>query len=115
MKISALPSEICRQVQDLKLWAEKNGAEIGLVAQATGLMTVTLKAGRDEAIVLIDDLRRKLRGQGGSVVALRIPEELRGALDVWGCDGNALPLMKEIKRRFDPNRILNPGRFVGNI
>jgi FAD/FMN-containing dehydrogenase len=24
-------------------------------------------------------------------------------------------LMREIKRRFDPNRILNPCRFVGNI
>jgi glycolate oxidase FAD binding subunit len=40
---------------------------------------------------------------------------LRGGFDVWGCDSNALPLMREIKRRFDPNRILNPGRFVGNI
>jgi glycolate oxidase FAD binding subunit len=36
-------------------------------------------------------------------------------VDAWGCDSNALLLMREIKRRFDPNRILNPGRFVGNI
>jgi glycolate oxidase FAD binding subunit len=40
---------------------------------------------------------------------------MREGLDVWGCDSNALPLMREIKRRFDPNRTLNPGRFVGNI
>jgi FAD/FMN-containing dehydrogenase len=24
-------------------------------------------------------------------------------------------LMREIKRRFDPNRTLNPGRFLGGI
>ena len=28
---------------------------------------------------------------------------------------NALPLMREIKRQFDPNRTLNPGRFLGGI
>ena len=28
---------------------------------------------------------------------------------------NAFPLMREIKRRFDPNRTLNPGRFLGGI
>jgi glycolate oxidase FAD binding subunit len=28
---------------------------------------------------------------------------------------DALPLMREIKRQFDPNRILNPGRFIGGI
>ena len=36
-------------------------------------------------------------------------------IDLWGCQSDALPLMREIKRRFDPNRILNPGRFVGGI
>jgi FAD/FMN-containing dehydrogenase len=28
---------------------------------------------------------------------------------------DSLPLMREIKRRFDPERILNPGRFLGQI
>ncbi len=52
---------------------------------------------------------------GAAWLHLGVPQVLRGGLDVWGCDSNALPLMREIKRRFDPNRILNPGRFVGNI
>jgi glycolate oxidase FAD binding subunit len=85
------------------------------VAQANGLMTLALKSAPDAAIALIEHLRGKLRASGGSVVALQIPETLRGRLDVWRCDSNALPLMREIKRRFDPNRILNPGRFVGSI
>jgi FAD/FMN-containing dehydrogenase len=28
---------------------------------------------------------------------------------------DTLPIMRELKHRFDPNRILNPGRFVGGI
>jgi glycolate oxidase FAD binding subunit len=78
-------------------------------------MAVALKSSPDAAIALIKHLRGRLHGSGGSVVAQQFPEALRDGLDVWGCDSNALPLMREIKRRFDPNRILNPGRFVGNI
>jgi glycolate oxidase FAD binding subunit len=78
-------------------------------------MTVALKSSPDAAIALIKHLRGRLHVSGGSVVAQQFPEALRDGLDVWGCDSNALPLMREIKRRFDPNRILNPGRFVGNI
>jgi FAD/FMN-containing dehydrogenase len=28
---------------------------------------------------------------------------------------DTLPLMRELKHRFDPNRILNPGRFRGGL
>ena len=52
---------------------------------------------------------------GGSVIVLQIPDALRGTIDVWGPDQRSRALMNEVKRRFDPGRILNPGRFVGNI
>ena len=78
-------------------------------------MTVALNSAHDAAITVVERLRAKLIDLGGSVVALQVPDSLRGKIDVWGCNSDALPLMREIKRRFDPNRILNPGRFVGNI
>jgi FAD/FMN-containing dehydrogenase len=37
------------------------------------------------------------------------------AIDFWGGAGDALPLMAAVKRQFDPQRTLNPGRFVGGI
>jgi glycolate oxidase FAD binding subunit len=118
LKVSLLPSDVCALSAELQQWAAKDGMKIGVVAQAAGLMTVALKSGHDAAgaaIALIEHLRWRLQGSGGSAVALKIPQELRGGLDVWGCESNALPLMREIKRRFDPNRTLNPDRFVGNI
>jgi glycolate oxidase FAD binding subunit len=115
LKVSLLPSDVCPVSSELQQWAASEGTEISIAAQASGLMTVALKSSPDAAIALIRHLRARLHSSGGSVVALQIPETLRGRLDVWGCDSNALPLMREIKRRFDPNRILNPGRFVGNI
>jgi len=115
LKVSLLPVDVCPVSLELQQWAAREKIEIDLVSQATGLMTVALSGSLEKAIALIEHLRARLRGSGGSVIALRIPEPLRAGLEPWGCDSNALPLMREIKRRFDPNRILNPGRFVGNI
>jgi glycolate oxidase FAD binding subunit len=115
LKISTLPSDLCLLCSELQDWAAKKDMEIAVAAQANGVVTTALKSSPDAATALIEHLRERLRNVGGSVVALQVPGPLRNKLDVWGCESNALPLMKEIKRRFDPNRILNPGRFVGNI
>ena len=115
LKVSLLPDELCAVSSEMQQWAAAEALDIDVVGQANGLMTVALNSTPDAAIALIERLRARLLHSGGSVVALQIPDNLRGSVDVWNCSSNALPLMHEIKRRFDPNRILNPGRFVGNI
>jgi len=47
------------------------------------------------------------------VVAGKHPQ--RAYLRVWGCDPPAIDRMRALKNRFDPNRTLNPGCFVGGI
>ena len=47
------------------------------------------------------------------VVASEHPR--RAALQVWGADPPAIEHMRALKARFDPNRTLNPGCFVGGI
>jgi FAD/FMN-containing dehydrogenase len=49
--------------------------------------------------------------RGHAVLTDAAPEVKRG-LDVWGPPPPALPIMTEIKRRFDPHALLNPGRFI---
>ncbi len=39
----------------------------------------------------------------------------RANLNVWGAPPPAIEKMRALKRRFDPNGTLNPGRFVGGI
>ncbi len=115
LKVSLLPAEICSILSELQQQAVSDRLDIHAVAQANGLVTVAFGAATDEVIASVEYLRTRARNSGGSVVALQMPDELRGRLDVWNCDFNALPLMREIKRRFDTKQILNPGRFVGNI
>ena len=43
------------------------------------------------------------------------PPELKRQLDVWGPTRGDFPLMQALKAQFDPQGVLNPGRFVGRI
>jgi glycolate oxidase FAD binding subunit len=55
------------------------------------------------------------RQYGGHVILLAAPAILKQNVDVWGTTTQALSIMREIKRQFDPNNLLNPGRFVAAI
>ena len=106
IKASMLPGQIASTTQQLHVWAAETNTVIDTVAQATGLMTIALGSA-----TLLERLRELLRFQGGNAVVL----QAQGSLDVWGSQSDTLPLMREIKRLFDPGNILNPGRFVGGI
>jgi glycolate oxidase FAD binding subunit len=67
------------------------------------------------AVAAIRDQRERLAARGGSLVLVKGPPELKRAVDVWGPPGDAVGLMRRVKERFDPDRRLGPGRFVGGI
>jgi len=103
-KATMLPSEIAPFSQRVRSLGGES------VTQATGIMTAGFPAAVAEHL---PQLRRELEAAGGSLMVLNQPAESK--LDCWGILPDSLPLMKEIKRRFDPERVLNPGRFLGGI
>ena len=61
-------------------------------------------------------ISKKLITLGGNITILSAPTQFKEDLDIWGKVDNAtLNLMRNIKHQFDPDNILNPGRFVGWI
>jgi hypothetical protein len=63
----------------------------------------------------IDLLRRRLPSRVPAVV-LDLPAAHREAIDPWGAaDSAAIRLMRQVKRRFDPAAVCNPGVFVGGL
>jgi glycolate oxidase FAD binding subunit len=63
----------------------------------------------------VAELRQKAQARGGQMVMLRAPDELKSHLDVWGEVGETASLMRALKEKFDPQSLLNPGRFVAGI
>ena len=114
-KAAMLPARIAHFSSSLQHLCHDAGLTCESVTQATGLMTANLLGGEVKMARVADELRRELALEGGSLIALRLPDVLRGQLDVWGTPSNALPLMQRIKQRFDPASTLNPGIFIGGI
>ncbi len=88
------------------------GAQVSASA-ATGVTYAALDA--EQAVEALPRLREALRPVDGSAVVLHAPEHVRDALDHWGPVGDALELMRRVKERFDPERRMSPGRFVGGL
>src|SRR4029453_10911049 len=63
----------------------------------------------------ITEARERLAARGGILVLVKASPELKRATDAWGPPGDAVGLMRRVKERFDPDRRLSPGRFVGGI
>ena len=115
-KFSLLPTDFASFLGSLKKLVQSPNLRWRLVAQAVGVGHLRMERS-DNATLLsaLVDLRQQLEARGGSLVILRCPIEIKSKLDVWGSAGDALPLMKSIKARFDPRGTLNPGRFIGGI
>jgi glycolate oxidase FAD binding subunit len=87
-----------------------NNIEIGLIHLSSGLGLVRLE--NQEQIL---PLRHLCTANSGFLTILSASVELKKNIDVWGDIGNSLALMRGIKKQFDGNSILSPGRFVGGI
>jgi glycolate oxidase FAD binding subunit len=110
-KFSLLPTDLtkfCQSITNISVnWK--------LVMQAIGVGLLRLEASEKMLLAAHSALKAYLKPIGGTLVVLSAPLEVKSRIDVWGEVGDALPLMRRIKQRFDPKGILNPGRFVAGI
>ena len=60
----------------------------------------------------VRDARSAAEAAGGSLVLMAAPAELKRAIGAWGTPPPTLALMQRLKAAFDPQHVLNPGRFV---
>ncbi len=55
------------------------------------------------------------REHQGHMIIASAPPAVKQGLDIWGESPATLALMRRVKQQFDPDGVLNPGRFVNRI
>lgn len=115
-KCSVLPKQIGSLCDAVFRQAESAQLAATLVIQGTGVGEVRLDAAQQQPRAeMLEALRGELERLQGTLIVAQCPISIKERLDMWGTPKDALPLMQQIKAKFDPARTLNPGRYVGAI
>ncbi|HJW36367.1 MAG TPA: FAD-binding oxidoreductase [Actinomycetes bacterium] len=123
-KATCPPAELPAVLGDLGGGQQREGGSVGAHA-GTGILWLASGAREGDLradnpflpglVRWIAEAREGLAARGGSLVVVKAPLHLKRQVDVWGPAGDALGLMRRVKERFDPERRMSPGRFVGGI
>lgn len=85
----------------------------------SGVLYATIPVASDPNYQSLADALTQLRqtaiSKQGNLIIEVAPPELKRHIDVWGSVEGTLSLMKQIKAKFDPTGLLNPGRFISSI
>jgi glycolate oxidase FAD binding subunit len=122
VRLAVLPTQVGDALEHLERVTDKHGLAIVIAGRAAlGVLSIGMDGTNGEPpsaealATAIDEVRRNAWARGGSLVIRRAPAAVKALVDVWGDVGDALPTMRAVKARFDPNRILNPGRGPGGL
>jgi glycolate oxidase FAD binding subunit len=88
---------------------------VGLVRLCVGLEGIATTAIAAPLAGVLRELSESLIGYGGYVVVENAPPELKRQIEVWGPAPVSFALLKALKRKFDPEGVLSPGRFIGGL
>lgn len=114
LKVGSLLTDVPAVLQHAEELAEQLGTSIlshGSVG--VGISKIHLrKEDESRALAFIRKMRTLMGQREGYVVVENAPLSLRKQVNVWGEELPYHKLFAGIKQKFDPDNLLNPGRFV---
>lgn len=122
LRVNALPLEIAGSVKRLNDVSARNAIRSACLVRAGGIIYYALLPENDSAAtsgfaIAVKELMEAAANQKGSDRPMIewCPTHLKAKVNVWGDAGEDLPLMRLVKKIFDPQGIMSPGRFAGGI
>jgi glycolate oxidase FAD binding subunit len=121
LRVSALPTRLGEILDATQQIAGRHALPAAMLVRGVGACyCALLPAAQNE-----DTLRRlapacnemfaAAAAAGARAVIEWCPTELKRRVNVWGEPREDFPLMQRLKKVFDPQGILSPGRFVGGL
>jgi glycolate dehydrogenase FAD-binding subunit len=90
-----------------RCWADPLGGIVRLWLHST-----PEPAGVEEVVLKLRSFAEEF---GGSLVVEIAPADGKARVDAWGAAGDDFEVMRKLKDAWDPNHILSPGRFIGEL
>lgn len=88
------------------------GIPLTHVAASPGIGAVFIELTLDSAEQLAE-VQQILLGLADVVTLLSAPPAWKSGLDVWGRPAEGFAVSQALRQEFDPDRVINPGRFAG--
>ena len=116
VKLSTLPTVLIRTIAWLQDVCATHDVQMAATGRAgLGVADVWLDGTIESQARVIVQLRDRFSVGQGSAVIRRGAPALRQVVDPWGPIGDGLPVMQAVKKQFDPEGRLNPGRGPGGV
>jgi glycolate oxidase FAD binding subunit len=121
-RVSTLPTAMPSLIAKLNAIAKQNHADVATLTRASGIMYAAFVAENAGSLgslaTTIPEVFRACNQPEMQASAMLewCPKELKTAPDVvWGPARPDFELMRRVKKSFDPQSVLAPGRFAGGI
>ena len=69
----------------------------------------------DGVLETVAEFRRAAQRHGGTAVVELCRPSVKAQIDVWGDEPGSMKIMRRLKEQFDPQHLLNRGRFMGRL
>jgi glycolate oxidase FAD binding subunit len=119
-RIAALPSAMPMLFAEVQKVAERHAFDCAILIRALGVVYLALLPPGDpkiypELVSCSRELMDLCIRSGATPMIERCPLEIKNALGIWPPPGTEHEIAQRLKRVFDPQNILSPGRFRGGI
>jgi glycolate oxidase FAD binding subunit len=108
VKVAVLPTDVAEMLATIERASADASVESAVAGRAAlGILLLRLGGSPSTHPRIIDELRKSATTRGGSAVIVSAGDDVSAAVARWGSVGDAEPVMRAVKARFDPHNILN--------